>query len=138
MVYNPKWLQAIFYVGIAGFPCLSGYMFYLAFEVYLKTGISSAAVFVILGIGVSYISYIGLILAKFVSAKVEFSDDEFKVIMKNNVVTYKWTDIAKAKNHQSSQILRLFDSSGNTIYIVDHMSPGYAPFAEKVNEAVGI
>lgn len=138
VVYNPVWLQFIFYIAIAGFPCLSGYMFVLAYEAFLKTGLGGAGVFLFLGAGVAYISYIGLLLAKFIPAKVVFDENQFTVELKGTKNSYAWSDIASAKNYESSQILKLFDSNGSTIYVVDHMTPGYKPFAEKVNEVVGI
>ena len=137
-VYNPIWLQFIFYIAIAGFPCLSGYMFYLAYEAFPNSGLSGAGVFLFLGLAVAYISYIGLLLAKFVPAKVVFDESQFTVEMKGAKNSYAWSDIASVKNYESSQILKLFDSNGTTIYAVDHMTPGYKAFAEKVNEVVGI
>ena len=137
VVYNPKWLQIVLYIAIAGFPCLSGYMFYLAYESFPKPGLSGD-VFIFLGLGCVYISYIGILLAKFVPAKVEFNDAGFKVIVRNTESVYNWSDIASVKNYESSQILKLFNSKGQTIYVVDHMTPGYSAFAEKVNDAVGI
>lgn len=138
VVYNPKWLQMIFFLAIAGFPCLSIYMFYLAYGAFLNSGISGAAVLILIGGGGAYISYIGILLAKFVPAKVEFDDAVFKVTIKNVETVYKWGDIASVKNYESSQILKLFDINEQTIYVVDHMTPGYTAFVEKVNEVSGI
>ncbi|MFT2092244.1 hypothetical protein [Paraglaciecola sp. 2405UD69-4] len=138
VVYNPIWLQLIFYIGIIAFPCLSGYMFYLAYEAFSKTGISGTGIFLFLGVAVAYISYIGLLLAKFVPAKVIFDESQFTVEMQGTKCSYAWSDIASIKNYENSQILKLFDSNGATIYVVDHMTPGYKPFAEKVNEVIGI
>ena len=138
VVYNPIWLQLVFYLGIAGFPCLSGYMFYLAYDYFLKAGLSGSLVLVFLGAGVAYISYIGILLAKFVPAKVEFNESQFHVSMKGSQTVYKWSEIASVKNYESSQILKLFDTNGKTISVVDHLTPGYKAFAEKVNEVVGI
>lgn len=91
-----------------------------------------------IGLGFSYLSYLCFSLEKFIGAKVYFNDEEFKVIFRNSVATYKWNDIAIAMSTLHGQYLRLLDSSGNTIYIVDYMSPGYSKFAEKVNDAVDI
>ncbi|RUO38645.1 hypothetical protein CWE13_03085 [Aliidiomarina shirensis] len=138
VVYNPIWIQFILYVAIVSFPCLSGYMFYLAYEALPKSGLSGAGIFIFLGAGVAYISYIGLLLAKFVPAKVVFDDSQFTVEIKGTKNSYAWSDIAEVKNYEISQILKLVDSSGVTIYVVDHMTPGYKSFAEKVSESVGI
>ena len=145
MVHNPKWLQAIFYFGVALFPCLFAYMSYLAFEVYLAfeahltfSHMTKVGPFLFLGFGVLYISYIGIKLSKFIPAKVAHSAQGFTVHLNGNTDEYLWSDIAKVKNHNVSQILRLFDSSGSTIYVVDHMTPGYIDFANKVNEHIGI
>jgi hypothetical protein len=139
MVHNPKWLQVIFYSAVALFPCLSAYMFYLAFEAYLEfSNIANVAPFLFLGFGVLYISYIGIKLSKFIPAKVTHTTEGFTVLLSGNTNSYLWSDIAKVKNHNSSQILRLFDSSGSTIYVVDHMTPGYTEFAKKVDEHIGI
>jgi len=78
------------------------------------------------------------LLANFVSAKVEFDENRFSVSNKNSLNTFKWYEIDSIKNYEASQILILFDSSGKTIYVVDHMTPGYKAFAEKVYEVVGI
>lgn len=80
-VYNPIWLQIIFYIAIAGFPCLSLYMFYLAYEAYAQSGLAGAAGFLFLGVGIAYISYIGLLLTKFVSAKLEYDELHFILIL---------------------------------------------------------
>ena len=138
IVYNPIWLQFIFYFAIVGFPCLSGYMFYLAYAAFPNSGLSGTSVFLFLGFAVAYISYIGLLLAKFVPAKVVFEESQFSVEMRGSKNTYAWSDIASVKNYESSQILKLCDSNGTTIYVVDHMTPGYKLFAEKVNEVIGI
>jgi len=138
VVHNPIWLQLIFYFAIAGFPCLSGYMFYLAYEVIPKSGFAGAGVFILLGAGVAYISYIGLLLAKFVPARLVFDESQFTVDMRGSKTTYSWSDIASVKNYESSQILKIFDANGNTIYVVDHMTPGYKAFSEQVSAVVGI
>ncbi len=134
MVHNPVWLQVILYLAIAAFPCLSGYMFYSAYEAIHNSGLGGAVVFIFLGVGVAYISYIGFLLAKFVSARVEFDEQQFTVSIKDDKTAYKWSDIASVRNYESSQVLRLFDSSGKTIYVVDHLTPGYQLFADKVCE----
>jgi hypothetical protein len=65
MVHSPKWLQVIFYIGVTLFPCLSAYMFYLAFEAYLKfSTIASVGPFLFLGFEALYSSYIGIKLSK--------------------------------------------------------------------------
>ncbi len=137
MVYNPRWFQVIIYIAVVGFPCLSAYMFYLAYEETTQNRLYTAAPFIFLGCGVAYISYIGLILAKYVSARVQYNDEGFEVELGENKNLYSWNDILRVKNHKRSQILRLFDCSGKTIYVVDHMTTGYPEFADKINEVLG-
>ncbi len=132
VVYNPAWLQIILYIAILGFPFLSGCMFYLAYEAFAKSSISGAVIFLFLGAGVAYISYFGLLYAKFVSAKVAFDESQFTVEINGSKRSYDWSEIASVKNHQRAQLLQLIDSTGATIYVVDHMTPGYKLFAKKV------
>ncbi len=136
MVYNPKWMQALFYSVIIGLPFAACYFFYLAFDLYLKFAFPNAALVALVALLVSYLSYQAFTLAKFVDARVEFNDNEFKIIFRNGVSYYKWTDIAKAQASINSQYLRLYDSAGKTIYIVDFMSSGYSEFAERVNKTL--
>jgi len=135
MVYNPKWMQALFYSVIVGLPFTACYFFYLAIDLCFKFAFPNAAVVALVALLISYLSYQAFTLAKFVDARVEFNEHEFKVIFRNGVSYYKWTDIAKAKSSMNAQYLRLLDSTGETIYIVDYMSSGYSDFAEKVNKA---
>ena len=86
-------------------------------------------------VGVAYISYIGLILAKYVPARVQHDDEGFEVELGENKKLYSWNDISRVKNYKKSQILRLFDCNGKTIYVVDHKTPGYPEFAAKINES---
>ena len=136
IVYNMKWMQVFFYCIIVGLPFTACYFFYLAVDLYFKFGITNATVMTLFALIVSYLSYQAFLLMKFVDAKLEFDDHGFKVIFRNGVSAYQWTDIAKAQSSINTQYLRLYDSSGKTIYIVDFMSPGYSEFAEKVNKAV--
>lgn len=136
MVYNPIWLQIICYAAIVGFPCLAGYIFYLGYEVYQKSGFFSGAIFFAFALGVSYISYIGFILAKYVGAKVEFGEDGFRVKNGNLSSVYSWSEVGGYKDYPSSQILKLFCSKGNTIYVVDYLSYGYKEFSEIVRKKV--
>jgi len=55
VVYNPIWFQIVFYIAILGFPCLSGYMFYLAYDVFPKSGLIGSAAFIFLGVSTAYI-----------------------------------------------------------------------------------
>ena len=123
---------------MAGFPCLSAYMFYLVYEATMRNEFSVVAPFIFLGCGVAYISYIGLILAKYVPARVQHDDEGFEVELGENKKLYSWNDISRVKNYKKSQILRLFDCNGKTIYVVDHKTPGYPEFAAKINEIIGI
>ena len=90
------------------------------------------SVVLILAIIFAYISTIGFALMKFVSAKVEFNDHYFQVEIRGAISNYKWADIASIKNHHGSQVLELLDSTGRTIYAVDHMTPGYDAFFAKI------
>lgn len=91
VVYNPIWLQFILYIAIAGFPCLSGYMFVLAYEAFLETELGSVGVSLLLGTCAAYISYIGLLLAKFVPSKVIFDEIQFTVELKGIKKSYVWS-----------------------------------------------
>ena len=115
---------------------MSGYLFYSTYLAIPNGGILGIGSLLTLALGVAYISYIGFTLAKFVSAKVEFDDNHFEVKVNGVIKNYKWSDIASIKNYHTSQILKLFDSTGTTIYVVDHMTPGYNDFFEKVSQVI--
>ena len=138
IVYNPIWLQLILYAAIVVFPCLSGYMFYLSYDALANSELSKFLGFTVFGMIAAYPSYIGLLLVKFVSAKIVFDEAGFVVEVKGFKRSYVWSQIASVKNYQTGQIVKLFDSTGAIICIVDHMTPGYKPFAKKVNEVVTI
>ena len=137
-VHNPIGLQVIFYIAVVAFPLLSGYMFYLLYETYLEFEAINinAITFAFCGVATGYFSYIGIILSKFIAAEVNFDEQQFTICRKNSQQTYQWHEIGSIKHYPSSQILRLYDQSGNTIYVVDYVTPGFTQFAEKVHTAV--
>jgi hypothetical protein len=138
VVYNPKWLQIIFYIAILAFPTLALYMGYVSYEEYSQKGIAGAAYYIFAFIAGIYISYFGLMYLKYVAAKVTFDETMLKVNVKGSEVEYIWDDIVKVKNYEHAQLLKLTDGSGKTVVVVDHMSPGYSGFKTMISERVGI
>lgn len=137
VVHNPLWLQFMLYLAVAALPCLSGYMLYLGIDAVAQSKEGASAFFMI-GAGFAYLTYIAFKLSHFVSATVTFNDYFFCVSQNGEEKTYRWSDIADATNYKSSQILQLFDARGKTIYMVDHMTPGYGLFAKQVNRIINI
>ena len=91
-VNNPTWLRAVLYIAIIVFPIMSGYLFHLTCLAIPNGGTLGIGSLLTLALGVAYISYIGFTLAKFVSAKVEFDDNHFAVIVNGVITNYKWND----------------------------------------------
>lgn len=136
VIHNPTWLQIIFYAGILALPLGAVYSLYWTVEIYSTSGIAGGLVMACATGVLTYIAWLGVILAKFVPAKVEFDDLTFDVQVKGESTEYKWSDIASVKNSQTAQVLQLLDSTGRLIYAIDHMTPGYSAFSEKVKAVV--
>ncbi len=64
-------------------------------------------------------------MAKF--AKVEISVDQNGITVANNGTTnkYLWSQIDRIKNSKSLQIYTVYDKSDQTVFMVDHMIPGF-------------
>lgn len=137
-VYNPKWLQVILYIAIMAFPICSLYLFYLSLDAFADPNVQNQYLYLGLAIAVAYISYIGLLLFKYVSYKLEFNDHQVRITTKHHTKVYKWNEITKIKNYPYSQIFILYHSTGKRIYISDHVTPGVKYFASKLQQKTGL
>jgi len=127
-VYNPRWLQIIFYVAIVGSPCLAGYVFYLGYSAFPES-VFFGLLALVLSLAIVYLSYIGIRLAKFVPAKVTYDERQFHVTLEDATTSHQWSDISSIKNYKITQTLVLLNTSGEIIYAVDYLTPGYKAFA---------
>lgn len=137
-VHNPRWMQIILYIAIFGFPICTLYLYYLSFNALSDPKDHNQYLYFGLATAITYISYIGLLYLKYVNCKLEFNDDQVSITKGFNTRVYKWSEITKVKNYPYSQLIILYHSTGKTIYIADHLTPGFQLFVNKLQQETGL
>lgn len=55
-----------------------------------------------------------------------------------NISKYLWGEIGWAKNSKQFQVYTVYNRSGQSIFIVDHMIPGFEELKNLIENKIGI
>ncbi|MBC3766669.1 hypothetical protein [Neptunicella marina] len=139
VVYNPYWLQIIFYLLTTVFvPGLTVLLVYCAYRIWLTENLLNACPIIFMAGLAGYLCWVLLPVIKYIPAKLEHDDNGFSLQLHNKVSRYSWPDIAKTINHGVIGVLHLVDKNGQIVFVVHKCTPGYKKFAKTVFREVGI
>ena len=135
---NPIWLQITIYFGILFFA-----VFALGFCCFASQGIANknivqVIVFAFGALFFFYMTYLGLCLAKFIKAEISLDENGITVTNNGNINKYLWSQIDKVKNAKKLQIYAVYDKVDQTIFMVDHMIPGFNELRSYIENKIGI
>lgn len=135
---NPIWLRFAIYFGILLFA-----VFALVFSYYGYRGIENehivqVAVFTFGALFFFYMTYLGAGLAKFVKADITLDENGITVAKSGNINKYLWSQIERVKNSKHLQIYTVYDRSNQTVFMVDHMIPGFNEIKSYIENRINI
>ncbi len=115
------------------FPCLTMALFYWAWQIWAEEGVSSIIIF-FWASWAAYVSYVLFPLIGYISAKITYDKNSFKVEGKGKSSgrQYSWSDVSETKYHEFVGVLHLLDQNKKAIYIAHKITPGFNAFKDKV------
>ncbi len=112
----------------------------LFFLVYAVRAINDGSIFgflvmAVMGMWTLYVVRAGLKLIPFLGSKIEVDNLGFRIFRGGGAESFHWNQNLEYINRPSLQILEVFDRSGNTILVIDHIIPNFNVFLTGLKNA---